>query len=252
MSKNDLISRLTQNRLTYSEARNASKLSLLASFFVLFKSTVGLGLFSYPYVFSKVGVVYGLGLGLFICYITTYGMYTLASLPTKIESIKLMNRFESYDGRRFSAELVGHLAGKAVGPRAAKVLSTLCIIGCVIINGSVIVGAVIEIGDVLSGYFGTSKLTFKLIIICVYLVLSALIIEPEKLKPYAFVSSGVVISIGRPRLNSRTHVRHQRAAPAAAQCGSRCQLHEGGHQPDRHIPRGRRLRIRGRGHGLHE
>ena len=207
MQTTDLITRLTHNRLSYSQARSASKLSLFASFFVLFKSTVGLGLFSYPYVFSKVGITYGLTLGLFICYITTYGMYILANLPTKIEAINLMDRIETYDGSRCSAELVFHLAHKAVGPRTANILSTLCIIGCVTINGTVVAGAVIEISGVLSGYFETSQLTFKLIIIGVYLVLSALIIEPEKLKPYAFVSSGVVISISTPRISSRWDVR---------------------------------------------
>jgi hypothetical protein len=95
------------------------------------------------------------------------------------------------------AELVTHLTERAVGPKSAKVLSTLCIIGCVSINGTVVAGAVIEISGVLSNYFETSQLTFKLVIIGVYLLLTALIIEPEKLKPYAFVSSGVVISIGR-------------------------------------------------------
>lgn len=207
MQTSDLITRLTHNRLSYNQARSASKLSLFASFFVLFKSTVGLGLFSYPYVFSKVGIAYGLALGVFICYITTYGMFILASLPTKIEAIKLMNRFESYDGTLCSAELVFHLANKAVGPRTANILSTLCIIGCVTINGTVVAGAVIEISGVLSGYFETSQITFKLIIIGVYLVLSAIIIEPEKLKPYAFVSSGVVITISTQSLTSHRDVR---------------------------------------------
>lgn len=81
------------------------------------------------------------------------------------------------------------------------------------INGSVIIGAVIEIGQILSGYFGTEPKVFKLAIIGVYLFLSAVIIEPEKLKPYAFVSSGVVIGISRFSLlpsYSDVHYEHFR------------------------------------------
>ena len=93
---------------------------------------------------------------------------------------------------------MSHLAEKALGPRWDRFLSTLTIVSCVIINGSVIIGAIIEIGQVLSTYFGLDVIYVKLGIIGVYLILSAVIIEPEKLKPYAFVSSGVVISISRP------------------------------------------------------
>jgi amino acid permease len=180
---------LTMNRLTYNQARSTGKLNMLAAFFLLFKSTVGLGLFSYPYVFSKVGIGYGIIFGCFICYITLYGIFTLANLSNKLENGFLVPKITSYD------ELVEFLAEKAIGVRAAKLFSTLCILCCVIINGSVIIGAIIEISQILSGYFKVSQITFKLIIIGVYLILAAVIIEPESLKPYAFLSSAVVISI---------------------------------------------------------
>ena len=41
-------------RLTYNQMRSKSKLGMLPAFFVLFKSCVGLGLFSYPFAFGKV------------------------------------------------------------------------------------------------------------------------------------------------------------------------------------------------------
>lgn len=194
----DIISRLSMNRMTYGQTRQASKLSLFASFFVLFKSTVGLGLFSYPFIFSKVGIGYGIIFGSVICYITTYGIYTLAEMSSRIETKEMISKFESYDGK-FSPEpeLVVKVASKAYGKKLASFLSTSCIFGCVVINGTVVVGAIIEISHFFSDYFGTSQLTFKFVIIAVYMVLSAIIIEPEKLKPFAFLSAGVVISIGR-------------------------------------------------------
>ena len=147
IQKSDIYSRLTFNRLTYTQSRKAHKLSLLAAFFVLFKSTVGLGLFSYPYVFSQVGIGYGVIFGSLICYITLYGMYCLANLSNLIEAESVTTKFNSYDGRLlFKLELVSHLAEKALGPKWDKFLSTLTIVSCVIINGSVIIGAIIEIG----------------------------------------------------------------------------------------------------------
>lgn len=182
---------LSLNRMTYNQARSGGKLNMFAAFFLLFKSTVGLGLFSYPFVFSKVGIGYGIIFGLFICYITLYGIFTLAHLSNKLEDGLFTPKINSYD------ELVEFLAEKAIGPRAAKWFANTCIICCVIINGTVIVGAIIEISQILSSYFEMSQFMFKLIIILAYFILSAAIIEPEKLKPYAFVSSGVVITISR-------------------------------------------------------
>lgn len=64
-----------------------------------------------------------------------------------------------------------------------------------LINGSIIIAAVIEISHVLSSFFGVSIFLFKIMIIGFFLFLSAIIVEPEKLKPYAIVSSGVIICI---------------------------------------------------------
>ena len=98
------------------------------------------------------------------------------------------------------SELVTDLTEKAVSPKAGRILATVCIVSCVLMNGSVIIGAIIEISHIMSVYFGRPQLFFKLMIICVYFILSALIIEPEKLKPYAFLSSGVVIFIGKKKV----------------------------------------------------
>jgi amino acid permease len=186
---NDIVSSLLMNRMSYSQARNASKLTLSASFFMLFKSTVGLGVFSNPYVYSKVGIGYGVILGAFICYITTYGLYSLANLANQVEAKEISTPISQYD------EIVDLLTTKAVGSKTGKWLSTTVLISCVLMNGSVIVGAIIEISHIMAAYFLRDVLLFKLGIIVTYFILSALIIEPEKLKPYAYVSSLAVIAI---------------------------------------------------------
>lgn len=98
LNRSDIYTRITMNRLSYTEARNKSKLNMFASFFMLFKSTVGLGMFSYPYVFSKVGIGYGVIFGAFICYITSYGMYCLANQANEVERRDYI-KIKSFDGR---------------------------------------------------------------------------------------------------------------------------------------------------------
>ena len=198
----DVISRVTMNRLSYSQSREVNKLTLAASFFMLFKSTVGLGVFSNPYVYSKVfsndkvGIGYGVILGLFICYITTYGLYSLSNLANVIEAQEFIRPIGRYD------ELVDMITSKAIGSKTGKIFSTICLVSCVLMNGSVIVGAIIEIGHIMASYFQKDVLIFKLMIIGIYIVLSAVIIEPEKLKPFAYLCSLFVIGISRLLVSS--------------------------------------------------
>ena len=70
------------------------------------------------------------------------------------------------------------------------------------INGSVITGAIIEIGDILGAYFKVEPLIFKLAIIGVYFVLTVFVIEPEKLKTFAVICSTAVILVSRHHLIS--------------------------------------------------
>lgn len=91
------------NRMTYNMERKEHKINLFTAFFILFKSTVGLGLFSYPNVFGKVGIGYGITLGAFICYITTYGIFILAHLSNLIEKNDLRISVTSYDRKILSS-----------------------------------------------------------------------------------------------------------------------------------------------------
>jgi amino acid permease len=185
----DIVSSLIINRKSYIQARNASKLTLPASFFMLFKSIVGLGVFSIPYVYSKVGIGYGVILGFFVCYITTYGLYSLANLANQVEAKESSGTISQYH------DLVDVLTTKALGPKAGKRLSTTILTSNVMNNGCTMMGAIIEISHIMAAYYERDMLYFKLGIIATFFILSALIIEPEKLKPYAYVSSLVVIAI---------------------------------------------------------
>lgn len=85
---------------------------------------------------------------------------------------------------------------KSIGKKWGNVVEKMCLVSCVLLNGSVATGAIIEISHIMANYFEQNIIYFKLGIIFVYFFLTAIVIEPEKLKPYAFVSSIVVIVIG--------------------------------------------------------
>ena len=246
--KSDLYTKLISGKMSYNEVRKANKLTLFASFFILFKSTVGLGIFSYPFVFSKVGIGYGIILGIFICYITSYGIYGLAHQCNVLEDEGLSKGFNSYD------DIVKFLADNTIGKKYSKILCTLSVICCIIINGSVIVGAIIEIGNVLSQYFKVHLLVVKITIMCVYLLMAATILEPEKLKPFAFVSSFAVISISiLSIIHSSCHnVLLQHVLLDSFQHRSLGDPLILRHQPRWNLLWNRWIRLRSRGHCVHQ
>lgn len=86
----DLGSRLKRTtnfpkRSTYNIKRDKNKLGIPSAFFMLFKSCVSLGVFSYPYAYGKVGNIYGAILSILINYVCTYGMYVVAKTSIVLE-----------------------------------------------------------------------------------------------------------------------------------------------------------------------
>lgn len=86
-------------KLSFASPSKANKLGLIAASFVLFKSMVGMGFFSYPYGFAQAGYIYGTFLSVIVIYLTCYGMTSLTYLCSKIElkhfELKKINRYQS-------------------------------------------------------------------------------------------------------------------------------------------------------------
>ena len=88
------------------------------------------------------------------------------------------------------------LAEKTMGPQwvtAAKIVSVL---GIALINGSIIIGSVVEISGILNTYFNFGQVILKFIILSIVLIITVVCLEPERLKPVGYVSGGIVIIIG--------------------------------------------------------
>lgn len=84
------------------ELRQKNKLGSAAAIFMLFKSCVGLGMFSYPYAYGKVGNVYGAILSVLVNYMATYGMYCIAKAAIDIEDrIDCVQKMSDYKSKLF-------------------------------------------------------------------------------------------------------------------------------------------------------
>lgn len=190
MVREDLVSKLFDIRESYDMMREHRKIQGAAAFFVLFKSCVGLGIFSYPYAYGKAGMVYGAIMSFFVCYVTTYGMYRLTEISSEIEEKSLgLTKVEDYHF------LSHHVAEKFRGKKLADVVSTLAILGTILNNVSVIISSVIEISTHLQPAIGLDKVYVKLAIVLVYLAISAYALEPEKLKVFGLVSGAFILFI---------------------------------------------------------
>lgn len=64
-------------RFTYEEAREKNKLGLPMAIIFLIKSAFGIGVFTSCYGFAKAGYLLGAICCIFLCYITTYGMWAV-------------------------------------------------------------------------------------------------------------------------------------------------------------------------------
>ena len=93
--------------MSFKDYRETYKISNLVAFFMVFKSCVGLGVFSYPYAFGKCGYVYGTILCIVSTYMTGYGMYSLSNLAATIEKTKFgLKKMHNYNSRRLFLRFV--------------------------------------------------------------------------------------------------------------------------------------------------
>ena len=101
--KADFFSRLTMEKVDFKTSRKINKYGSSAAFFVLFKTAVGIGLFSFPYAYQRAGVIYAGFLSLLVGYMTGYGGYCLAVVANKVEKKKLgLLHIDGYHGNKKS------------------------------------------------------------------------------------------------------------------------------------------------------
>lgn len=166
------------------------KLDGVAAFLVLFKSCVGLGIFSYPYAYGKAGSVYGGLLSVFVCYITTYGMYRLTIISSEIE--KDTNEEVLIDDYHFLSEYVAERYGSL---SLGRYLGGLAVAGTILNNVSIIIASIIEVSTHLEEFLKVSDFTIKCCILGFYLAVTTYAIKPEMLRGFSMASGFIIITV---------------------------------------------------------
>ena len=70
----------------YDAKREKAKLGGVAVCIMIFKTTIGVGIFTFPYAFCLCGVVWGSLLSALVFYMTIYGILQLIILVNRIET----------------------------------------------------------------------------------------------------------------------------------------------------------------------
>ena len=87
--------------ISFKDYRDQNKISELAAFMLIFKSCVGLGVFTYPFAFANAGYIFGTVMCVLLTYMTGYGMYCLSSLASKVEKSKFgLVKMHNYYGKQ--------------------------------------------------------------------------------------------------------------------------------------------------------
>lgn len=155
-----VISTTTFYEKTYEEDKEENKLELGVASLIMFKSCVGLGMFSYPYIFSLAGIALSTFLSTVICYFTTYGMYCLSYNTRIVETniLKSGKRVNDYNGitilNLILIEVLCNILGKETyGELLGKILGYLSIAGTLLNNVGCVNSILIE-----SGKFSSNRI----------------------------------------------------------------------------------------------
>jgi hypothetical protein len=89
-----------------------------------------------------------------------------------------------------------------------NVIDAACIIGCFLINFSVVVGGIIETSILFSGPFGIPKIVVKSAVVLIFAIITGFVLEPERLKPigsFCAVAYTIICNY-KSKLRKLTHI----------------------------------------------
>lgn len=159
---------------SYEEVRARNKLGVPEAIIFMIKSAFGLGVFTSCVGFAMAGYLQGTIICLFMCYLTTYGMWTVGNLANEIEQ---ENKDENFRVQTY------HDTAVACVPPFGKNFIKILVIACLIlVNLSIPIANTVQVAVFIHDEFDANTLVCKG---CIGLVYQTIIIqfpEPEKLK----------------------------------------------------------------------
>ena len=155
------------------------------------KSVLGLGIFTSPYGYAKVGLIWGAILSLLVCYVVSYGIVTLLTVTNELE---VSSRCSSRSIKTYHDSAM--FCFKKTSQK--QIIKVLVILSCTIANIAVIVANTSYTANFLSGLFGYNNVTvIKIGITIIFMIVICVIPEPEKIKYFAlpaFIGVAIVLT----------------------------------------------------------
>lgn len=177
---------------TSRQARHDSdKLGTWSAAMFLFKSTVGLGVFTYPYVFAKVGILWGSILSAIVCYVLTYGMYVATKIADDLEKEEQNGQLELNDWHLVTSIV----CSKTMSKVKAEIFATVASVSSFGENTAFIIATFLEISAHTQEFFGVSLTTIKFVILAYYLAATVYAVYPEQLNFVSYISGIAVILV---------------------------------------------------------
>jgi hypothetical protein len=178
----ELLTFLDDEEQGYEDARNKLKLDWLPTSVLVFQATVGISLYTLHQPLSKAGLYLGGLITPFVWYLATYGLQFYEIVARGIEE-------EAGGNLRIKnpQELCSRVNHK--GSWILKWIFIICIVGS--LSCSSLSNATMFC-EILLHLFGINPAVTKLIMLIVVAVLLCLIVEPEKLKKFIYISQVIM------------------------------------------------------------
>lgn len=160
------------------------KLNNFMAFLMLYKSCVGIGVFTFPFAFSKVGAIWGSLLSASVCYATTYGMYIMTSTSDDISTLTSLNRIDYQS-------VCNHVSTTSYGTRIGSLIGDCATLGVILMNVAIIDVSIVSISNHVDSLTSIDTIVIKILILIVYMIISIFAIYPQQLKVFGFIASAV-------------------------------------------------------------
>lgn len=171
----------------YEQKRSKQKLSVFQMFTMFVKSTIGIGVFAYQYVYQNSGVPLGLALTFVFMTAVIYGIMRVVDFAVEVEKSSKPLRIQINSYSDLCAVVLPNM------PKIGSILGPLVLVIVFFSNFGYCVISIITLDTTMQELFGISHDLSLIIILIGCLVAILIILEPEKLVYFAYFTISVVL-----------------------------------------------------------
>ena len=209
---------------TYESSRAELRYGTISTAQLIFKSTAGICYFNYHFAIAKVGISQAFFYNIFVCYLTSYGIYKVTLIANEIDckpgnGSEKNTENDNFENRHGAIELndansrendsqpdqneatnenivrVYHELPVQLKIKYAYVMQVLILISCASMSFASNISNLSQISGMIAQMAGLNLQLAKLFVCIFFCLLQLFFVEPEKIKPITFFVSGVQIFI---------------------------------------------------------